>query len=512
MIGARLNLLPGLVLATALGVTWLVWDHERRSAREELRLQFDSALREAASRIEQRISGYEQMLRGVQGLFATAGRINRSAFRDYVDTLRIDANFSGIQAVGVAERVLAENRDAHVAGMRSLGFAGYDIYPEGQRELYTPVIQREAYIGRIQTSLGFDPWSDPVRRLAMEQACDSGMTAISGKLQLKVDTEANAPPGFIMYLPIFERGQPRDSVSQRRAHIIGWVYIAFRMNDFMASLYGEQLPGLALAIYDGVEPSDATLLYRSANFGSSASDNTANEYLVVAGHTWTLTMSSVGGFAARFGHDATTVIAVAGTGLSLLLALLAWLLATGRDRALRLAASMNEELRHMAQHDALTGLPNRTLFSDRLQHELVRARRNNERFALIFLDLDRFKPINDNFGHAVGDKLLQQTAHRLQGAIRASDTVGRIGGDEFVVLMPELAEPGDALKLAEKICLSLRHPFAIDGREFTISCSLGVAVYPEDGADEIALSKCADDAMYRAKDGGRDSVRMGKAP
>ena len=166
------------------------------------------------------------------------------------------------------------------------------------------------------------------------------------------------------------------------------------------------------------------------------------EYMVVAGHTWTLTLATQAEFEDRFGRDSAFLIAVTGIGLSLSMALLAWFMITGRARALRLAAEMTEELRHMAQHDLLTGLPNRALFSDRVNRELAYARRHDGRFALIFLDLDKFKPINDSYGHAVGDVLLQQVARRLQDAVRASDTVGRIGGDEFVILMGELAGDG----------------------------------------------------------------------
>jgi diguanylate cyclase (GGDEF)-like protein len=127
---------------------------------------------------------------------------------------------------------------------------------------------------------------------------------------------------------------------------------------------------------------------------------------------------------------------------------------------------------------------------------------------MIFFDLDKFKSINDNHGHAVGDMLLRQAAERLQKAVRASDTVSRIGGDEFVVLMGELVAANAALALAEKIRQAVRHPYSIDGRELTISCSVGVAIYPDDGDNEVALFKSADEAMYRAKEDGRDSIRL----
>jgi len=148
------------------------------------------------------------------------------------------------------------------------------------------------------------------------------------------------------------------------------------------------------------------------------------------------------------------------------------------------------------------------LFSDRVQNKLAHARRQDRRFALIFLDLDKFKPINDKYGHSVGDLLLRQVARRLQDSIRASDTVGRLGGDEFVLLIGDLTGAADALALAEKIRQEVRRPYIINGHQLTISCSLGVAIYPDDGTDELALTKRADEAMYRAKDSGRDSVQL----
>src|SRR6202044_3897349 len=143
-------------------------------------------------------------------------------FHDYVDALNLDANFSGIQAIGGVTWIPARRKDAHVVAMHQYGFVDYIIRPPGSRENYAPIVQREPSIGRNHAPLGFDAWADPVRRLAMEKARDSGLAAISGKVKLAVDSEAAAQPGFIMYLPIYTRGQPLDSVAERRAHLVGW--------------------------------------------------------------------------------------------------------------------------------------------------------------------------------------------------------------------------------------------------------------------------------------------------
>jgi diguanylate cyclase (GGDEF)-like protein len=507
-----LALLPGLILAVSLGVTWFTWDHERKTNQQSLHSQFEFALRETVGRIEQRVQGYEQMLRGVQSLFATTALSDRAAMRDYVESLQLDANFSGIQAIGIVPWVPAERKAQHVAALRAAGFADYAIRPDGMRDAYGPIVQREPYVGRNRAALGDDVWLDPVRRHALERARDSGLPAISGKVQLKADAHAAAPPGFIMYLPVYASHQVRDTVEQRRAQLIGWVYASFHMNDFMASLYGNQAPGLVLTMYDGTDPSQAHLFYRTqASDGTEKSAKpamAASEYMVVSGHSWTLTLGAHDEFVARYGQGQAMTIAVTGVGLSVLLALLTWMMVNGRERALRLAAAMTEELRHMAQRDPLTGLPNRALFSDRLNQEMTRAKRQGGRFALAFIDLDYFKPINDKLGHDVGDEVLRQVARRLSDNVREADTIGRIGGDEFVALLADLSDTEAISALAKKLHLALNPPLVVAGHELSVSCCIGVAVYPADGADAVSLTKSADEAMYRAKEAGRNCVRF----
>ena len=165
-----------------------------------------------------------------------------------------------------------------------------------------------------------------------------------------------------------------------------------------------------------------------------------------------------------------------------------------------------EHIRHMAQHDPLTGLPNRALFSDRLQSAITNAVRDKTGLALMFIDLDKFKPVNDTYGHGVGDLLLQDVAQRMLQCLRDSDTVARIGGDEFVVLLRGSSAIPETLAVAEKIRKGLERPFLIDGHVLQISCSIGVARFPEHGQDDITLAKNADLAMYRAKELGCNQI------
>jgi len=166
-------------------------------------------------------------------------------------------------------------------------------------------------------------------------------------------------------------------------------------------------------------------------------------------------------------------------------------------------ADRDEKLYHQAHFDQLTGLPNRQLFNDRLEQHIIQAHRKNERAALLYIDLDRFKNINDSLGHATGDKLLLQVAERMRNCVRDSDTISRLGGDEFVIVLSNISSPKNASNIAENIIDSVIKPFFISSREIFVNASIGIAVYPEDGRDNKELLAHADAAMYRAKESGR---------
>ena len=169
-----------------------------------------------------------------------------------------------------------------------------------------------------------------------------------------------------------------------------------------------------------------------------------------------------------------------------------------------------ENIRQMAYHDSLTGLPNRKLFSDRLGIALAQAKRSQKGVAVTMLDLDNFKDVNDTLGHDVGDHLLKAAAERLGAALRKGDTVARFGGDEFVLILPDLKGIEDVIQVAQKIVESFRKPFLIDTHELLVTTSIGISVYPHDGTDEVILLKKADIAMYQVKQTGRDRYQIFK--
>ena len=189
----------------------------------------------------------------------------------------------------------------------------------------------------------------------------------------------------------------------------------------------------------------------------------------------------------------------------------------GKERIILLAIEditerkkYEEKIQQMAFHDSLTGLPNRKLFSDRLGIVLAQAKRNKKKVGIVMLDLDNFKDVNDTLGHDVGDTLLKAVAERLSVTLRKSDTVARFGGDEFVLIFPDMEVIEEAIQVVQKIIDRFHRPFLIDTHQLVVTTSIGIAVYPNDGMDEEILMKNADIAMYQAKQAGRARYQLYK--
>ncbi len=168
----------------------------------------------------------------------------------------------------------------------------------------------------------------------------------------------------------------------------------------------------------------------------------------------------------------------------------------------------DERIQYLAHHDELTGLPNRALLQDRIEQAMAHAHRSAGILALLFIDLDRFKTINDSLGHLVGDQLLRQVAERLQHCVRQVDTLARLGGDEFVIVLGDIADAEDAARVAYKIMASVTQPYSVGSRVLDTSCSIGISMYPTDGRDAQTLMRKADMAMYHAKDEGRNNYQF----
>jgi diguanylate cyclase (GGDEF)-like protein/PAS domain S-box-containing protein len=643
----RFNLfrfLPWLVLAICLLATYQLWKNARKETQLALQTEFNFNALDASRRLARQMLAHEQLLRGVQGMFAASASVTRAEFHAYVNTLDLEKNYPGIQGLGFTLLIAKEKKDSHLAAVRREGFPAYSIRPDGVRDSYTSVLYLEPFSGRNLQAFGYDNYADPVRRAAMEGARDNGLCTISAKLKLVQEADSGVQAGFLMWLPVYKSDAAHNTLAERRDNLLGWVGASFRMDDLMASIFDEHDKQIDMEIYDGEEMSDQTLMHDADKIrrdkGSPDSSFQSVSLLEIGRHNWTLVLSSLPGFDQRQNDQKPRFIALAGITVSILLALIAWILVHSRYRALQFSQALSHELserkqaeagirlaatvfdtvdtaamvtdkdtriikvnpafsvitgyspeealgqtpgllssgahpvefykemwdslkatgswqgeisnrrkngefytewlsinevcdnegrlthyvalfsdiserkaaeahmHNLAHYDVLTGLPNRALLSDRLQQSIAAAKRERSHMALMFIDLDRFKPINDTLGHHIGDLMLKEVAKRMLECLRESDSAARIGGDEFVVLLPLIETESDAVAVAEKIRNTLEQSFELAGRSLNISSSIGVAVYPGHGGDEKSLLKNADTAMYYAKEAGRNNVML----
>lgn len=756
------SLLVWLVLSVGLAATYFLQQASMNAALQIQQENFEGQTREIVLRIRQRLEAYEHVLHGTRGLFAASSSVERGEFHRYALNLQLAEHYPGIQGVGFSLIIQPQDMARHITAIRKEGYPDYTPRPAGERDLYTSIIYLEPFAKRNLRAFGYDMYSEPVRRTAMERARDSDNAATSGKVKLVQEEGQQVQPGFLMYLPVYRNDKPHETLEQRRSNIIGWVYAPFRTNDLMQGILGEKITHIDYEIYDGKNISPDTLLFDNDNHLLQHGYNTAlyrtTQHIDIAGHTWTIKQHSLPDFEANIDTWQVNVIRLTGILMSALLALLVWLLINGQTRALKLAQSMTQELRisetslreaqsvanmgsyildtrsglwqssdvldqvfgidssyprtvsgwknlihpddrammedylnnyvlgrhqafdkeyriirhndqvvcwvhglgnlkfddegnivsvhgtiqnitprkrseetllklslaveqspnsivitdlnasieyvnstftsvtgysqnevlgqnprilqsgktpmstytdmwaHLARgelwhgelinrrrdgseyvesvtvspvrqtdgritnylavkqditenkkaaqsiemlahFDQLTGLPNRSRLVDRFKYARSLAQRNGESLAVMFLDLDHFKNINDTLGHSIGDQLLMEVATRLKQSLREEDTVSRMGGDEFVLIIPG-ANAAAAAKVASKLIEAISRPWQFEQHELIATPSIGIAIYPNDGEDFETLSKNADTAMYRVKKENRNDFRF----
>ena len=338
VLGALLAFLP------LVGMTTWLWWNASEDATRVARARFDFRVSETQFAIQQRLLAYEQVLRGGVALFAASDDVRRDEWRAYVGTLGIDKNYPGIQGIGLSKRILPAEREAHLRTVRSEGFPGYRIWPEGERAEYTSIVYLEPFDWRNQRAFGYDMFSEAVRREAMERARDSGLPSVSGKVKLVQETNKGVQSGFLMYLPVFKNGAARDTIDERRAALFGYVYAPFRMNDLMAGILGrETLPDIRLEVFDGAAIAPEGLMYDSLE--RSSDDQRASSAFSVArafqfdGRSWTLRFSSLPAFDVTIDAQDARLILIGGLLVSILFAAVVWSLSINRYRARQLTES-----------------------------------------------------------------------------------------------------------------------------------------------------------------------------
>ena len=624
-----------LILAIGLVVTLGLWQHFGTHFAERARDRFSHRAEAAKNLLLSRMQAHEKILRGAAALFAASDYVSRAEWRAYIAALELDRSLPGIQGTGFTRMISADQLAAHVAGVRAEGFTDYAIHPPGERDPYSSILYLEPFIDRNLRAFGYDMYSEPVRREAMERARDSGLPALSGKVTLVQEFGPEVQAGFLIYLPIYANGVTPVTVDARREALLGFVYSPFRAHDIMDSIFSDSLSDVDIELFDGAPLAD-TLLFASAQ-RSALARFVVDHPVEIAGRTWLARFSSTPAFEADNDSAEPGLILFGGTTMSLMLFVLLNINARHRRRmqtaAARLAQSRDEfrtlvenvpgvvfrcqvdapwsvihispniraltgaapeefvsahvsfgdfivpedfttiedaiatalrertsyeveyrmrsrtgqtywvserghiyvdssgqpqwldgviidvterkkaeeAIRNLAFVDTLTNLPNRRFLLDRLRQGLAKSRRHGNHGALLFIDLDHFKSINDTYGHEAGDRLLCEVARRLRQSVREGDTVGRLGGDEFVVMLEDLGASGHeacerGAAIGEKILAALNEPFLIDGDQHHTTPSIGVTCFGS--ADERAedLLRRADAAMYRAKAAGRNRM------
>lgn len=631
--------LPWVVLALSIAASGWAWHITSHSAAERARARFNEMAHQAHSTILNRMGTYEQILIGGSGLFAATRSVERDTWHAYVRSLDLDQRFPGIQAMGFARVVPHREKEAYLDGIRHEGFSDVRITPPGDRDVYAVVTFTEPLTGRNRRALGYDAFSEPVRRAALEQARDTGQPTVSGRLTLLYEPDDDVQNGFLFCTPVYRNGQPHATIAERRTALFGFTCGVFRVNDLMTGVLGRTARDIRFQIFDGPTTAHETLLYGDESDGDPSVYRPTFEHVISSefgGRAWTFRFSTWPSFDAA-AYDYSPVLALVG-GLvgSLLLFGITWSLTTTRARAEALAERMTDALReseaqfravadhandaifsadghgtiimwnrsagnvfgygetdvlgkpvtvlvaersrsahektlkwvaasgergvlgqtvelvgrrkdggefplelslstwtqgeqrfytgiirditernrtaerldYLATHDALTDLPNRTLFADRLEQALTRSAWNKRLVAVMFLDLDHFKGINDTLGHDAGDLLLQTVATRLRAAVRDGDTVARQGGDEFTIILIDMARIDDVALIAQKILNTMTPPCDLHGHQMAVTFSIGIACYPVDGTDAPTLLKHADTALYRAKERGRNTYQL----
>ena len=626
------------VFVCMLLVAVVLWQLSARQIERRTHDRFLHLANKEGNAIHTRMQAYEQVLRGAEALFAASVHVSRAEWQAYIQTLQLDGTLPGILGTGYAVVIPTDQHHGfQELDFLAAGFPDERGSPPGRRDLISSIIYLEPFTQRNRRALGYDMYSEPVRRTAMARARDSGEAALSGKVTLLQEFDTGIQPGFLMYLPVYRDDRAHDDVSSRRSALKGFVYSPFRAHDLMNGVLQASGRDLELELFDGV-PRAENLLYASAE-ASRVAQHMTDVSIQIAGRLWTARVRSSNSFEAAITSVQPLLILATGDGLAF--TLFAMLLINARHRRkIRVAAAALERsldshrtlvenvpgtvfrsqtafpwicglvsanievligepperflsgaityrqfthpddmqmvldavetalterstynieyrictrnnqiswvaergratysatgqslwldgvildvtdrkeaelaIRDLAFIDPLTGLPNRRRLTDRLTQQIAVTGRSKRYDALLFIDMDNFKSVNDSLGHGAGDLLLIEVARRLHSNVRENDTVARLGGDEFVLILDDLADNDIhatilARQIGEKLISALNQPYQLEGQLQRSSPSLGITIYSGHKATVDELLRQADQAMYVAKSAGRNCLKV----
>lgn len=510
MLVAGVILLLGLTVSLAGALLW------RSSVRAHDKQTFQTTATDVTETIETRLRRDTDLVATLRTVLTMQPGLSPSGFNQWYTDLEGYQRQAGglgtlvVKSVPATELVSFQERRNADPDFRAL--MGGDIKPfvADRRARYcllsasgmkTPFPAGVARLLRgdwcnPSSPIGGYPASGTSQAGLLQSIADSGQFLVHHVSSLGVST-------FFVEGAFYRRGASLASVDQRREALVGWVASSFDIPRLVQSAVGEH-EGLAVTLYHSDPGQHPEFMGRGGT--AIASPFMSSATLQVDG-AWIVKVAGAGVISGLSANLQALLVLVGGTIVSLLLCALVIVLSRSRERALGMVSEKTGQLRHQALHDALTGLPNRVLALDRAEQMLARARRQNIPVAALYVDIDGFKQVNDTFGHAAGDELLQIVATRLTGVVREGDTAARLSGDEFVVLVEGSALDAGAELVAERLLEVLRQPYDIErsgelGRQLSITPSIGVASGLR--GDAVELLRDADLALYEAKAAGRN--------
>lgn len=625
----NIHLIAVVVLIAGLGLTYVTYRITFNIESAAHHARFRRYAEEVGNAISARFAQYLAVLDGGAGLFAGSDLVTRSDWREFAKTIALKDNYPGIYSLQYIQQVSPAQLADFIASQRNQGEPDFRLRPEGQRQLYCPIVYSEP-AATAAFVRGLDPCHGDVARGILMKARDSGRDTVSLPMDLTY-MDGSLHRGVVAVRALYKRNSRNSTVAERRRAIYGWVAETLPMDEVVHDIMPAG-SAIDLKIRDTAVTGPDDLIYERSpaqSFSPSQFSGLLNIrtgysiFLPLGGRKWELYFQETTGVL-----WIPLIMALAGVLITVPLSLLILNLGLTRSRAIRIAETMttalreseqllssmtnnisdgiyrgapgqglvyvnpalakmfgfksaeemklapgpihyvrperrdqlrrlldrhgaykNEEVEYrrrdgsifyainsavairgpdqnilyfdgvisditdrkqaeqqvyrLAHYDTLTGLANRTLLRDRLEQALTDAQRRGERIAVMFLDLDHFKNVNDSLGHEIGDRLLQAVSERLLECLRGNDSVSRQGGDEFILILRQIADSESAARVAEKLLDRVSGLYQIGPHELHITPSIGISLFPDDGSDYDILVRNADTAMYHAKELGR---------
>jgi len=500
-----------VIVVAGISLTLIGLGLERQRVAAQFSKHLAITATDEAARIQRAVDTTVEIVESIGGLYDASDFVDRDEFRRFVQGPL--AKHPEIRALEWVPRVKARDRakiESELAKViRGRGIRARDargqLVTAATRDEYLPVFYVEPLLGN-EAALGLDISSRKHTAETIWKAADSASTVSTHAFTL-VQGDGKRT-GVVLYHPVYRQGRTPDTIENRRHELLGFAVAILEPRAVIESaLLSFRPSGLDVLLLELDEEVERPLYFHpSRTRNKPVPPATVSEFraalhhkvsIAIPGTQWTLWFRPAPAFDQEYESGQGWLIGLAGL-------LFTALTAMGFHRRIRHA----HEILNLAHHDALTELPNRLFLNQRLQHALDRTRQEHNQLAVLFLDLDHFKHINDSLGHVVGDRLLQEVAGRLRGVLRKQDMVARMGGDEFILVAQDLHDARDAAQLAEKLLRVLAQPYQIQGQTFYLSASIGISLYPRDAGNVDTLIANADAAMYRAKTRGRNTFEF----